>query len=206
MNILIVEDHPLLRETLDSVAREVFEGASVATAGTFAEALEKARAAKGLDMVLLDLGLPDCSGIEALKRLRRANTGASVVVFSEVDEPSSVVAAIESGARGFLPKSLTRPVISAALRLIAAGGIYVPPQAMEARREYPPRRINSLTTRQLDVVRLIAKGLTNREIGEKLRIAQDTVKQHARAAYAALGVSSRTQAMTAVTRRGIRFD
>jgi len=209
MRILIVEDHPLVQEVLHSVAREAFDEAEIDTAGSFAEAAEKTRAADRLDLVLLDLGLPDCAGIDTFKRFRRLQSGARVVVFSETDDPSYVVAVMEGGACGFLSKTLTRPVISAALQLVAAGGIYTPPEAIEIRRpaaHAPRRRSRDLTHRQLDVLRLIVKGLRNKQIAERLKIAEDTVKQHARAAYGVLGVSSRTQAMSAVSRRGIRFD
>jgi DNA-binding NarL/FixJ family response regulator len=210
MKILIVEDHPLVREVLHSVAREAFGEPLIDMAGSFAEAAQKARAADKLDLVLLDLGLPDCGGIDTFKRFRRLQSGARVVVFSEIDDPSCVIAAMEGGACGFLPKTMTRPVILAALQLVAAGGIYMPPQVMGARGYAASRRRrrnhDDLTHRQLDVLRLIAKGLRNKQIAERLKIAEDTVKQHARAAYGVLGVSSRTQAMSAVSRRGIRFD
>jgi len=213
VKILIAEHHPLLQEVLHSVAMQAFGEPQVAMAASFAEAVEKARAAEGLDLVLLDLGLPDCGGIDTFKRFRRLHPGARVVVFSDVDDPSSIVAAMEGGACGFLSKTLTRPVISAALQLVAAGGVYTPPQAVEIRASRAaaraPRlrsRNQDLTHRQLDVLRLIAKGLRNKQIAQRLKIAEDTVKQHARAAYGVLGVSSRTQAMSAVSRRGIRFD
>jgi DNA-binding NarL/FixJ family response regulator len=210
MNILIVDDHPLVQEILHSVAREVFTQARFHTAASCAEAVEKARAAEPLDLVMLDLGLPDCDGIDTLKRFRKAQPKACVVVFSDVDDPACMLAAMQGGASGFLLKTLTRPVISAALRLVAAGGTYMPPQAMEAQRRMPARttrrRNRDLTHRQLDVLRLIVKGLANKQIAQRLRIAEDTVKQHASAAYAVLGVSSRTQAMTAAARRGIRSE
>jgi DNA-binding NarL/FixJ family response regulator len=209
MNILIVDDHPLVQEILHSVAREVFAQAKIELAASCAEAVEKARTSDRLDLVLLDLGLPDCGGIDALKRFRKAHPKICVVVFSDNDDPACMIAAMQGGASGFLLKTLTRPVISAALRLVAAGGIYMPPQAMEAQRRTPAqtrRRNRDLTHRQLDVLRLIVKGLANKQIAQRLRIAEDTVKQHASAAYAVLGVSSRTQAMTAAARRGIRSE
>jgi DNA-binding NarL/FixJ family response regulator len=206
MNILIVEDHPMVREVLGSVAREAFGEPSIDTAGSCAEGVAKLRAAEVLDMVLLDLGLPDSSGLDTLRRFRRARAEAPLVAFSENDDPSCALAAMADGARGYLSKALTRPVISAALRLVAAGGIYVPLLAIEARREEPAPRRQDLTARQTDVMRLIVRGFPNKDIALKLKIAEDTVKQHARAAYAALGVRSRTQAMTAVARRGLRLD
>ena len=208
VNVLIVDDHPMMQEILHSVASEVFDRPQIHTAKSVAEAVEKARASEALDLVLLDLGLPDCGGIDALKRFRRAHSQSRVVVFSEIEDPACMVAAMQAGAAGFLSKTLTRPVISAALRLVAAGGIYLPPQALGARPACAPprRRKRDLTHRQLDVLRLIGKGLRNKQIAERLKIAEDTVKQHARAAYGVLGVSSRTQAMSAAARRGIRFE
>jgi DNA-binding NarL/FixJ family response regulator len=207
MNILIVDDHPMVQEVLQSVAGEVFDRPSIRTARSIAEAIEKARAGAP-DLVLLDLGLPECEGIDALKRFRRAHPQPRVVVFSEAEDPACMVAAMQAGAAGFLMKTLTRPLISAALRLVAAGGIYLPPQAIAERRIITPsrRRKRDLTERQLDVLRLIVKGFRNKQIAQRLKIAEDTVKQHARAAYGVLGVSSRTQAMTAAARRGIRAD
>jgi len=203
MRILIVEDHPLVQEVLNSVACEAFATPSIQFAGSFAQAVEKARG-DPLDMVLLDLGLPDCAGIDTLKRFRRAQPEPRVVVFSEIEDRACAVAAIEGGAAGYLVKSLTRPLISAALKLVAAGGTYIPREVMQSSDS--PVAARSLTERQLDVLRLIVKGLANRQIAERLAIAEDTVKQHARAAYAFLGVSSRTQAMSAATRRGINLD
>lgn len=204
MRILIVEDHPLVQEVLHSVACEAFAAPAVQFAGCFAEAVDAARR-NPLDMVLLDLGLPDCAGIDTLKRFRRARPEPRVVVFSETEDRACAVAAIEGGAAGFLLKSLTRPLISAALKLVAAGGTYIPREAMQRADAVPPSS-RALTERQLDVLRLIVKGLANKQIAERLEIAEDTVKQHARAAYAFLGVSSRTQAMSAAARRGLPLD
>jgi DNA-binding NarL/FixJ family response regulator len=202
MRILIVEDQPLLQEVLNSVACEAFAEPSIQFAGSFAQAIATA-GDDALDLVLLDLGLPDCAGIDTLKRFRKARPEPPVVVLSETDDGDCAVAAIEGGAAGYLMKTVTRPLISAALRLVAAGGIYIPREVMQ--RAVPPSA-RTLTERQLDVLRLIVKGLASKQIAERLRIAEDTVKQHARAAYAFLGVSSRTQAMSAATRRGIALD
>lgn len=202
MRILIVEDHPLVQEVLHSVACEAFAAPAVQFAGCFAQAVDAARR-NPLDMVLLDLGLPDCAGIDTLKRFRRARPEPRVVVFSETEDRACAVAAIEGGAAGYLMKTLTRPLISAALQLVAAGGIYIPREVMQRGDSETARE---LTERQFDVLRLIEKGLTNKQIAERLKIAEDTVKQHARAAYAFLGVSSRTQAMSAARRRGLPLD
>lgn len=207
MNILVVDDHPFIHEFLGGVVRAVFGDPAVHVAASLAESLEKAACVVPLDLVLLDLGLPDSIGVATLVQFRHAHPQVRVVVFSAVDEPSTVVGALAAGAAGYLPKTSPLPVIAAALRLVAAGGIYVPPQAIdEAAAARGQRREIALTDRQVDVLRLILRGMANKEIAKRLHIAKDTVKQHAGAAYATLGVSSRTQAILAVARRGIRLD
>jgi DNA-binding NarL/FixJ family response regulator len=204
VNLLIVEDHPLVQESLHSLAAEGFPGAAIALAGSLAEALEGARERPYL--VLLDLGLPDSAGLDTLKRFRKARPEPRVAVLAEAEDAQLAQAVIQGGASGFVPKTHTRPMIAAALQLIVAGGLYVPARTSAERKTSVPRTSAELTERQLDVLRLISRGLRNREIGERLKISEETVKQHARVAYAILGVSSRTQAMGAVARRGIRLD
>jgi DNA-binding NarL/FixJ family response regulator len=208
-NVLIVDDHPLLLRGLDAVVRSVFPDALVRTAASCEEALEIARSAESPDLVLLDLSLPGCAGIKALERFRDAQPSMRVVVVSSSEERELVLAALEEGAAGYIPNTSKPEIFIAALRLVAAGGIYVPPQALRAQvpaASVVYQRKAELTERQRDVLRLIAKGMGNKEIARHLRIAKDTVKQHAKAVYAALGVASRAQAARAAEARGIKFD
>lgn len=207
MSVLIVDDHPVIHEILGAVVRRVFGETSIQIAVSLEDAMQKAAGAADLDLVLLDLGLPDSAGLETLARFRRVHPNVRVVVFSATVEPSCVVSALEAGASGYVPKTSTPSVIKAALQVVAAGGTYVPPQAIKERGvAQAARRDIELTERQRDVLRLITRGLANKEIAKQLNLHVDTVKHHARAAYAVLGVSSRTQAMNAVTRRGMRLD
>lgn len=207
MNILVIDDHPFIHEFLGGVLRAAFGEVALSFANSLADSLEKAASGPSLDMVTLDLGLPDCRGVETLLQFRKAQPQARVVVFSGLEEHAHVMSALDAGAAGYVPKSSPLPVIAAALRLVAAGGRYVPPQAIDdAASPRAPRRDIKLTGRQAEVLRLIVRGMANKEIAKRLSIAEDTVKQHACAAYAVLGVSNRMQAMHAVTRRGIRFD
>ena len=207
-SILIVDDHPLLLRGLDAVARSVFPEARVRTAASCEEALEIARSADAPDLVLLDLSLPGCAGIMALERFRQVQPSMRIVVVSSSEERELVLAALEEGAAGYIPKTSQPEIFIAALRLVAAGGIYVPPQALRA--EVPAsvvyQRKTELTERQREVLRLIARGMGNKEIARQLRIAKDTVKQHAKAVYAALGVAGRAQAARAAESRGIKLD
>ena len=200
--VLVVDDHPLVALFMVEQARAAFPGAQVGTAGSVAEAIE--RASDGVDVVMLDLGLPGCAGIEALTRMRAAHPEARVVVVSAIEERLVILAALEGGAVGYIPKTSGPGVVTAALRLIAEGGTYVPPQALKGER--PASEPIGLTGRQLDVLRLLARGLGNKEIAQSLRIAKDTVKQHAKAVYAALGVNGRAQAGRAARQRGIKLE
>ena len=208
MKVLIVDDHPVIHEVLGAVLRNLFPKAEVVGAHTLSQAVEQGRAAEPFALALLDLGLPDCSGLECLAVFRRAAPATKVVIFSAVDDSASIISAMEAGAAGYVPKTHTPLLIAAAVRLVAEGGTYVPPEALmriEPRPE-PKTALRALTPRQSDVLRLIVKGYANKEVAERLNIAEDTVKQHARAAYRVLGVSSRTQAMTTLTRRSIPLD
>jgi DNA-binding NarL/FixJ family response regulator len=199
--VLVVDDHPLVLLVMLEQARAGFPGAHVVSAGTVAEAIE--RAGEGVELVMLDLGLPGCVGIEALTRMRAAVSGARIVVVSATEERAVILAALDAGAAGYIPKTSAPGVVTAALRLVAEGGVYVPPQALEGARAAAGIR---LTVRELDVLRLIVRGLANKEIARNLRISKDTVKQHASAVYAALGVKSRSQVGRAAELRGIKLD
>jgi len=207
-NILIVDDHPLMLEILRAVTRMIIPEAEAQLATCLAQGIEAARGMEKIDLVLLDLGLPDCFGIGALTLFRDAFPQAPVVVISAHEDRAMVVAALEAGAIGYIPKTSTPDVMMAALRLVAAGGTYVPPQVLHPPAQdtdLPERRVD-LTERQLDVLRLLVKGLANKEIARQLRIAKDTVKQHAKAVYAVLGVASRSQVARVAERRGIKLD
>jgi DNA-binding NarL/FixJ family response regulator len=201
-SLLLIDDHPIVQEVLAAMLRSVFIGANVCTADTLEQGIAQAQFARP-DLVFLDLGLPGCTGIEALRRLRSSLPDVPVVVISAMDEREVVVRAMDAGAIGYIPKSSKPSVMTAALQLICAGGTYVPAEALE------PATANGrqvLTERQFDVLRLIAKGFANKEIAQQLRIANDTVKQHAKAIYSALGVATRAKAARAAERHGIKLD
>ena len=201
--VLVVDDHPLVALVLAEQARAAFGVDKVEVAGCVEEAIAAARET-GVDACVLDLGLPGCKGIDALVRFRGAFPDARVVVVSATEDRGVVLAALEAGAVGYIPKTSKPKVVSIALKLVAEGGVYVPPQALEG--EPTTAHDIRLTCRQLEVLRLISRGLANKEIALNLRIAQETVKQHAKAVYAALGVRSRAQASRAAQLRGLKLD
>lgn len=206
--ILLVDDHPLIHEVVAALARRVFPKADMLFAHDLAGALQQASVVDQLDLVLLDLGLPGCSGIEAVSVFRDAYPKAKIVVISATEDRAAILKALAAGVAGYLPKTHTPPLMGAALKVVAEGGTYVPPQVVTApeKKFRPDREARELTKRQLDVLRLIAKGFANKQIARRLRIARDTVKHHSRAIYAVLGVANRTQAARAAERRGIKLD
>jgi DNA-binding NarL/FixJ family response regulator len=204
MDFLLVDDHPMIHETLSAVVRSIVPQARIHTESDLAGALSRARELQDLQLLLLDLGLPGCTGIDALVRIRKALPRVRVAIISASDDPESVRAALDAGAVGYVPKTSAPKVVAEALRVMLDGGVYVPPEGADA-----PRRIASmadlgLTGRQADVLRLVAKGLPNSEIARRLAISENTVKQHAHSAYRLLGVSSRTEAMVVLARLGIK--
>jgi DNA-binding NarL/FixJ family response regulator len=209
MDVLLVDDHPLIHETLGAVVRSVMPDAAFHAELDLAAGLARARRLRNLELVLLDLGLPGCSGIQALLRFRKALPRLRIAVVSATEDSASVRAALDAGAVGYLPKTSSPKVMASALRLIADGGTYIPSQAMAAlERPVKPTTLSDLglTERQVDVLRLLAQGMSNADIARKLRIAENTVKQHVHVAFRALGASSRTEAVVALARLGIKPD
>lgn len=201
IRFLVIDDHPVVREVLPAVLRKAFGEVEAHAAADLADALQWAGEHGAPDMVLLDLGLPGCSGIEALSSLRQSHPGIRIVIFSAADDTGLIRAALKAGAAGYIPKTATPEVIAAALHLVRAGGVYVPAEALG---EASISEEVTLTERQLDVLRLMLNGLSNAEIGRALRISESTVKQHVGDVYVALRVSTRAQAMAAAARLAIK--
>jgi DNA-binding NarL/FixJ family response regulator len=202
MNVLIVDDHPMVLEYLSSAVGKALPDAVVRTAGDLSAALELASEV-AMDMVLLDLGLPGCGGIDSLLRFRKAYPDVRAVVVSAEDDHASIRGALAAGAAGFIPKTASPKVVVNALRLVAEGGRYIPPEALVALPsgygESSPEA--QLTERQRVVLARMLKGRSNAQIGKELGISEATAKQHAHAVYAAFGVSSRADLILAASGR-----
>ena len=208
MNVLIVDDHPIVAEYLRGAAGRAIPDAVVRIAGDLEAALESMREAPA-DMVMLDLGLPGCGGIESLLRFRKSYPDARVVVVSSEDASTAIRGALAAGAAGFIPKTAGPKVMVNALRLVAEGGRYIPPEALgEAfvdltgakTRERTPS--GKLTARQREVLKRLLAGATINQIASDLGIAESTAKHHTLAVYAAFRVSSRADLILAAARRG----
>lgn len=211
MRALVIDDHPLIHEIMPAMLRKALGEVTVATEATLEGGLMRAAGSVPPDLVLLDLGLPGCAGIDALLRFRLEFPQLPVVVLSANCDRESILGVLDSGANGYIPKTSKPEVMVAALKLVAAGGVYVPPEALEelAAKSIPrtPRgETMELTERQREVLRLILKGYNNERIAAELAIAPNTVKQHAHAIFTVLGVSTRAEAVIAAMRHGLTLN
>ena len=208
MNILLVEDHPMMADALSLSLGKLERPAQVRRATDLQAACQLAAEGPDPDLVMLDLGLPGCSGIEALERFRERFPALPVVVVSGASNPSTINAALDLGAMGFIPKSAPSEVFLSAVRLVASGGIYVPLEALRGAPDAGPgsRSELELSPRQKEVLALLLKGLPNKLIARKLDISENTTKIHVSAVLHALGVANRTQALIAANRLGLRLE
>jgi len=216
MKLLLVDDHALLRDGLALVMAQEFIGLQLLQAGTLAEAQALLQRDPDVRLVLLDLGLPDGHGIEAMPRLREVAPAATLVALSADERRETVMAAIGAGAAGYIPKTADAAVMLAALHVVLAGGVYLPPGMLERRAaERPgdggwtpaPQRPEDLgfSPRQADVLRLLIDGKPNKLIARDLDMSESTVKTHLAAIFRKLDANSRTQAVMAAARLGLRL-
>lgn len=217
MKILVVDDHVLIREALRGVLRVLKGDAVILEAPDSRRAMQQVAENPDLELVLLDLHLPDRSGFDVLAELRERHPAISVVVLSVSNERDDIAKALDLGVLGFIPKSAPREVMLNALQLIFSGGIYVPPeilgrpQAAPSPMPTPPARSGrppsaaelGLTERQMDVLALMMQGKSNKAICRVLDVAEPTVKNHVTAILRALKVSNRTEAVIAAGALGL---
>jgi DNA-binding NarL/FixJ family response regulator len=260
MRILVVDDHPLMASAVKLALQGMDTSATVDLADSLRQATDMAYATPAHDLCLLDLGLPDVSGIDALVRFRAACPELPVVVLSGKDDRASILASLDAGAMGYIPKSSPVSVMINAIRLVMSGAVYVPAEALRARgaadgqpasMEGVPEETGEeaasvasaaggsaapaelvagagnslgataaagaddtasvsaqlgLSARQTEVLELLLKGLPNKLIARRLDISDNTVKIHVSSVLRALGVSSRTQALLAAHRLGLRLN
>jgi DNA-binding NarL/FixJ family response regulator len=220
VEILVVDDHVLIREALRGVLKEVRADAVVFEASSCSQAMQVIALHPCLDLILLDLNLPDRDGFSALAELGERYPAISVVVLSALNDRGSVTRALELGALGFIPKSGQREVMISALQLVFAGGIYIPPEILARDESSPQQREErlavkqptvspadlGLTDRQVDVLSLMMQGKSNKAICRVLNLAEPTVKNHVTAILKALEVSNRTEAVIAVSELGWKLS
>jgi len=211
MKLILADDHTLFRDGFILLLKQIEAGAEVIAAATFGEAIERAREHPDADMLLLDLNMPGMQGIDSVREVLRTFPDLPVAILSASDSRQVMEALLATGASGFIPKSSSAQVMVSALKLILAGGVYVPAQLLNPGRaesrtdhpEHPGRGAGPLTARQLDVLRLLVEGKSNKLICRELNLGEGTVKVHIAAIFRALNVSNRTEAAVQARKLGL---
>jgi len=207
MKILLVDDHALIREALRGVLKELIDDPIILEGSDCRQAMRLIEAHPDLHLILLDLNLPDRDGFAMLADVRKRYATISLVVLSASRDRETVIRALDLGALGFIPKSAPRDVMVNALRLVFAGGIYIPSEALasaasKAQQPAAGRPVSpadlGLTERQMDVLALMMQGKSNKAISRILDVAEPTVKHHVTAILKALRVANRTEAVIAL--------
>ncbi len=204
IRVLIVDDHSVVLEGLRMFLTRDPDLEVVGEAADGAEAIQQARLLRP-NVVVMDLLMPVLDGIAATRAIRNELPETEVLALTSVLESASVVEAIRAGAIGYLLKDTQAAELRTAIKVAAAGQVHLSPQAsaylLGAVRM--PERPEPLTPREMDVLRLLAQGQSNKEIARTLHLVEETVKDHMRHILAKLGVQSRTQAVLAAIRLGI---
>ena len=205
MEFLIVDDHAVVREGVAAVLRQGYSGVTILQAPDGEAALAAVGEHPDIDMVFLDLMLPGPGGMAALADLGDRHPGIPVMMLSSSEAPGDVRRALALGALGYVAKSANPATLLAAVNLVLAGEIYVPPfMAREGAGAGSTREgVEGLTARQVDVLKLIAEDIPNKEIAYRLGLSEKTVKAHATAVFRVLNVAGRAQAARAARDAGM---
>ncbi|HLV98024.1 MAG TPA: response regulator transcription factor [Ktedonobacterales bacterium] len=208
IRILVADDHPIVRDGLIAILNTQPDFEVVGEAATGPQTVERVTTL-GPDVVLLDLEMPEIDGVEALRQLRQTSPDARVIVFTAFDTDERILGAVRAGARGYLLKGAPREEIFQAIRVVHAGGSLLQPiVASKLLRQVSQEPATlpgpeTLTPRELEVLRLLARGLENKEIAAELVIAERTVKFHVSSIQGKLGAGNRTEAVVMAAKQGL---
>ena len=216
IKILLVDDHPVVREGLRLMLSTASDIEVVAEAGNGVEAVEKTIEHQP-HVVLMDLRMPNMDGIEATRRIKSKLPSVSVIVLTIYDNDAYVIDAVRAGAGGYLLKDASKELLLHSIRAVNSGGMLIKSSLLreaitslantagEQRKEYVGRvgGVNELTSRERGVLQLVARGLSNREIGAALGVSEDMAKKHLQSIMQKLGVSDRTQAAVKAVQTGL---
>jgi len=205
MKILLVDDHALFRDGLHYVLQQLSDEVEILEAANFADGLKLAMLHPELDLALLDLNMPGSEGPASIGYFHQSCPLIPVVVVSGEEGRSCMENVMHNGAMGYISKSSNAAVMRGALNLVLSGGVYVPPQMLRSSGELADveaadrRKSNinetGMTQRQLQVLELLAAGMSNKEIAEAINLAEGTVKIHVAAIFQVLHVCSRMEAV-----------
>jgi DNA-binding NarL/FixJ family response regulator len=204
IRVVIVDDHPIVRAGLVGLVESADDLEVVATGATGHDAISLAQAYQP-DVVLMDLRMPELDGDEATARILAAVPTTRVIILTTYESDDAILRAIGAGASGYLLKAAPEAELLAGIRAVAAGEVALAPSVSRVlvRQAARPAPEVTLTPRELDVMRLVAEGLSNREIGERLHLGEATVKTHLLTAFPKLDAKTRTGAVTRARELGL---
>jgi DNA-binding NarL/FixJ family response regulator len=200
IRVLTVDDHPMLRDGVVARIASQPDMVVVGEAGDGREAVEKFRALRP-DVTLMDLQMPGEGGLSAIRTIREEFPKARIIVLTTYEGDAHALSALKAGAVGYLLKSALRKDLLDAIRAVHAGKHHVEPKVAQEMAAHAAQE--SLNERELAILRLVAIGKANKEIGRALLLSEDTIKSHLKSAFAKLDVSDRTHAVTVAVRRGL---
>jgi len=213
MKVLIVDDHALIREALHTVLKQLKRETVILEASNSRQAFRLVEEHPDLDLILLDVNLPDRDGFSVLGELRERYATIAIIVLSAVDDQDTVKRAFKLGALGFIPKTTERDVMVNAIQLVLSGGIYIPSEILDRDETTSSRTVDKLSTReyleslgltgrQIEVLALLMQGKSNKVIANTLNMGVPTVKNQITVVLKALKVTSRTEAVIKVGKMG----
>lgn len=200
IRVIVVDDHPVVRFGMAAIIRLQTDMVVVGEAGTGEEACSLC-ASRPADVVLMDLRLPGMSGVDAIRTIRKTRPALRFIVLTTYDGDEDIRKALEAGAQAYLLKGMSHAEVTNAIRRVHSGLKCIPEPVSRRLADRPPH--SELSPRELEVLALIAKGLSNKEIGGTLGITEATVKWHVNIILSRLGVADRTEAIVAALQRGI---
>lgn len=203
MKLLLVDDHALFRDGLRYVLDQLEQDVRITEAGTCGEAFAVLEKDAEFDLILLDVGLPGMSGLDGLKKIRAMTPTTPVVILSGSEESGLIRRALDMGVMGYIPKSLSGEIMLQAIQLVMKGGRYVPDHVLNDVKDVSLPKAFNLTTRQTEILGLIALGKSNKDIARKLGIADNTVRVHISSIFQSLKVSNRTEAARLAMQEGL---
>ena len=204
MKSLLADDHALFRDGIKRLLIDLDAGVEIVEAQDGADVLRWIEVQQDFDLILLDIAMPGINGLQVLATLRQRLPATPVAMMSASDSGIDVRAALAAGAAGYIPKTARGEIMLSALRLILAGGVYLPPMALSINTPCTTDNLDALTSRQRDVLKLLEQGQSNKEIGRALNLTEGTVKQHVSAILKALNASTRMQVVLAAGKRAIK--
>ncbi len=205
MKAVLADDHVLFRDGFALLLQQFESGTSCLTCGTLEDALGLLEKNDDADLLFLDLNMPGMQGAASIQAIHRLHPGLPIIILSGEESRTQMTALLSAGAAGYIPKSSSAAVMISAIRLVLAGGIYLPSQlvsnaAAGCEQNAATDPDSQLTERQIEVLRLLAAGKPNKTICRELHMSEGTVKTHINAIYRNLGVVNRTEAALAAQR------